>query len=125
MAGTSEFADFHITDIVVHHVSSIYGILRNVSTRTNILRTLLERKYIRYSGKYVVPTPKGLFLYETVRSMKVADASLTSGWETELARIERGELSQEKFLDGVLETVNEVTGEIFRNHPMEKPQGTT
>ena len=65
-------------------------------------------------------------LYETVRGMKVADASLTSGWETELARIERGELSQGKFLDGVLETVNEVTGEIFRNHPVEKrPQGTT
>ena len=100
--------------------------LGTVSTRTNILRTLLERKYICYSGKYVVPTPKGLFLYETVRSMKVADASLTSGWETELARIERGELSQEKFLDGVLETVNEVTGEIFRNHPVKKrPQGTT
>lgn len=99
--------------------------LGTVSTRTNILRTLLERKYIRYSGKYVVPTPKGLFLYETVRGMKVADASLTSGWETELARIERGELSQEEFLDGVLETVNEVTGEIFRNHPVEKrPQGT-
>ena len=36
-----------------------------------------------------------------------------------------GELSQEEFLDGVLETVNEVTGEIFRNHPVEKrPQGT-
>lgn len=100
--------------------------LGTVSTRTNILRTLLERKYIRYSGKYVVPTPKGLFLYETVRGMKVADASLTSGWETELARIERGELSQGKFLDDVLETVNEVTGEIFRNHPVEKrPQGTT
>ena len=100
--------------------------LGTVSTRTNILRTLLERKYIRYSGKYVVPTPKGLFLYETVRGMKVADASLTSGWETELARIERGELSQGKFLDGVLETVNEVTGEIYRNHPVEKrPQGTT
>ena len=63
---------------------------------------------------------KGFFLYETVRGMKVADASLTSGWETELARIERGELSQGKFLDGVLETVNEVTGEIFRNHPVEK-----
>ena len=101
------------------------GGLGTVSTRTNILRTLLERKYIRYSGKYVVPTPKGLFLYETVRGMKVADASLTSGWETELARIEQGELSQEEFLDGVLEPVNEVTGEIFRNHPVEKrPQGT-
>lgn len=88
--------------------------LGTASTRTNIIRTLLERKYIRYSGKYIIPTPKGLLLYETVRGMKVADASLTSGWEAELARIERGELTQKEFLDGVLETVNEVTGEIFR-----------
>ena len=88
--------------------------LGTASTRTNIIRTLLERKYIRYSGKYIIPTPKGLLLYETVRGMKVADTSLTSGWEAELARIERGELTQKEFLDGVLETVNEVTGEIFR-----------
>ena len=33
--------------------------LGTVSTRTNIIRTLLERKYIRYSGKYVIPTQKG------------------------------------------------------------------
>lgn len=88
--------------------------LGTASTRTNIIRTLLERKYIRYSGKYIIPTPKGLLLYETVRGMKAADASLTSGWEAELARIEQGELTQKEFLDGVLETVNEVTGEIFR-----------
>ena len=88
--------------------------LGTASTRTNIIRTLLERNYIRYSGKYIIPTPKGLLLYETVRGMKVADASLTSGWEAKLARIERGELTQKEFLDGVLETVNEVTGEIFR-----------
>lgn len=88
--------------------------LGTASTRTNIIRTLLEHKYIRYSGKYIIPTPKGLLLYETVRGMKVADASLTSGWEAKLARIERGELTQKEFLDGVLETVNEVTGEIFR-----------
>lgn len=88
--------------------------LGTASTRTNIIRTLLECKYIRYSGKYIIPTPKGLLLYETVRGMKVADASLTSGWEAELARIEQGELTQKEFLDGVLETVNEVTGEIFR-----------
>ncbi len=73
--------------------------LGTASTRTNIIRTLLERKYIRYSGKYIIPTPKGLLLYETVRGMKVADASLTSGWEAKLARIERGELTQKEFLD--------------------------
>ena len=88
--------------------------LGTVSTRTNIIRTLLERKYIRYSDKYVIPTPKGLFFYETVRGMKVADTSLTSGWEAELARIEQGKLTQEEFLGGVLEQVKEVTGEIFR-----------
>lgn len=88
--------------------------LGTVSTRTNIIRTLLERKYIRYSGKYVIPTPKGLFFYETVRGMKVADTSLTSGWEAEVARIEQGKLTQEEFLGGVLEQVKEVTGEIFR-----------
>lgn len=77
-------------------------------------RTLLERKYIRYSGKYVIPTPKGLFFYETVRGMKIADASLTSGWEAELAQIERGERTPEEFLDGVLELVKGITGEIRR-----------
>lgn len=99
--------------------------LGTASTRTNIIRTLLESKYIRYSGKYIIPTPKGLLLYETVRGMKVADASLTSGWEAELARIERGELTQKEFLDGVLETVNEVTGEIFRKlSEDERPHGS-
>ena len=99
--------------------------LGTASTRTNIIRTLLERKYIRYSGKYIIPTPKGLLLYETVRGMKVADASLTSGWEAELARIEQGELTQKEFLDGVLETVNEVTGEIFRKLPEDgQPHGS-
>lgn len=99
--------------------------LGTTSTRTNIIRTLLERKYIRYSGKYIIPTPKGLLLYETVRGMKVADASLTSGWEAELARIEQGELTQKEFLDGVLETVNEVTGEIFRKlSEDERPHGS-
>lgn len=78
------------------------------------LSNTYERKYIRYSGKYVIPTPKGLFFYETVRGMKVADTSLTSGWEAEVARIEQGKLTQEEFLGGVLEQVKEVTGEIFR-----------
>ena len=92
--------------------------LGTASTRTNIIRTLLERKYIRYSGKYIIPTPKGLLLYETVRGMKVADASLTSGWEAELARIEQGELTQKEFLDGRM--ISYVTMEYYM---LNKPSG--
>lgn len=55
--------------------------LGTVSSRTNIIRTLVNRKYIRYSGKYIVPTPKGMFTYETIRGKKIADTSLTADWE--------------------------------------------
>lgn len=90
--------------------------LGTVSTRTNILQTLIDRKYIRYSGKYIIPTRKGLYIYETVRGMKIAGAALTSGWEAQLARIEQGKLPQEEFLNGVQKLSGEVTEEIFRKY---------
>lgn len=90
--------------------------LGTVATRTNILQTLIDRKYIRYSGKYIIPTRKGLYMYETVRGMRIANAALTSGWEAQLARMEQGKLSQEEFLDGVLELAGEITEEIFRKY---------
>lgn len=90
--------------------------LGTVATRTTILQTLIDRKYIRYSGKYIIPTRKGLYMYETVRGMKIANAALTSGWEALLARMEQGKLSQEEFLDGAMELAGEITEEIFRKY---------
>lgn len=84
------------------------------ATRAGIIRTLIDRKYIRYSGRYVIPTRKGLYIYETVRGMGIANAALTSGWEARLARMERGELTPELFLGEVAELTREVTDEIFR-----------
>lgn len=90
--------------------------LGTVATRANILQTLINRKYIRYSGKYIIPTRKGLYVYETVRGMKIANPALTSGWEAQLARMEQGKLAQEEFLNGVLELTRKVTDEIFRKY---------
>ena len=90
--------------------------LGTVATRANIIRTLINRKYIRYSGKYIIPTRKGLYMYETVRGMKIANAALTSGWEAQLARMEQGKLTQEEFLGKALELAGEVTEEIFRKY---------
>lgn len=94
--------------------------LGTVATRANIIRTLASRKYIRYSGKYIIPTRKGLFVYETVRGMKIANAALTSGWEAQLARMEQGKLTQEEFLAKALELAGEVTDEIFRTYRPEE-----
>ena len=90
--------------------------LGTVATRTGILQTLIDRKYVRYSGGYIIPTRKGLYIYETVRGMKIADPALTSGWETQLAGMEQGKLTQEEFLEGALKLAGEVTEEIFRKY---------
>ena len=84
------------------------------ATRAGIIQTLIDRKYIRYSGRYLIPTRKGLYIYETVRGMGIANAALTSGWEARLARMERGELTPEVFLGEVADLTGEVTDEIFR-----------
>lgn len=84
------------------------------ATRAGIIQTLIDRKYIRYSGRYLIPTRKGLYIYETVRGMGIANAALTSGWEARLAHMERGELMPEVFLGEVAELTGEVTDEIFR-----------
>ncbi len=90
--------------------------LGTVATRTGILQTLIDRKYVRYSGGYIIPTRKGLYIDETGRGMKIADPALTSGWETQLAGMEQGKLTQEEFLEGALKLAGEVTEEIFRKY---------
>ena len=74
----------------------------------------IERKYIRYSGRYIIPTRKGLFIYETIRGTGIADAALTTGWEARLARMERGKLTQNVFLREVADLAQKVTDEIFQ-----------
>lgn len=94
--------------------------LGTVATRSNIIQTLINRKYIRYSRHHIIPTRKGLYIYETVRGMKIANAALTSGWEARLARMERGKLLLEVFLADAKRLSKEVTDEIFRTY---KPKG--
>lgn len=84
------------------------------ATRAGIIQTLIERKYIRYSGRYIIPTRKGLFIYETIRGTGIADAALTTGWEAQLARMERGKLTQNVFLREVADLAQKVTDEIFQ-----------
>ena len=86
------------------------------TTRANILQTLIDCRYIRYAGKYIIPTRRGLFVYETVRGMKIAGPTITYGWEAQLARMERGELTGEEFMKQALTLTEEITDEIFRTY---------
>ena len=90
--------------------------LGTVSSRTNIIRTLVNRKYIRYSGKYIVPTPKGMFTYETIRGKKIADTSLTADWEKQLAGLESGMITRQDFLNRIRTLAKEMTDDIFNTY---------
>ena len=65
------------------------------ATRAAIITTLLKRDYIERSGKNIRPTEKGLYLYESVKDMMVADAKLTGTWEKALEQIEGRTLDPE------------------------------
>jgi len=108
------------------HEHSLGGInggspgLGTPSTRAGIIETLIAREYIERSVDRLIPTGRGLHLWEAVRGLQVADVSLTTSWERQLAMVENGELAPEVFHQGIVEYVHELTAEILA---MRIPEG--
>lgn len=67
------------------------------ATRASIIETLFARNYIQRTNKSLVPTPKGLQVYELIKDKKIADASLTAQWEVAFHKIENKETDSEAF----------------------------
>jgi DNA topoisomerase-3 len=60
------------------------------ATRAAIIETLLTREYILREKRNLVPTQKGLAVYEVVKDKKIAQAELTGQWEKRLEEIRSG-----------------------------------
>lgn len=60
------------------------------ATRAAIIETLLTREYIIREKKNLVPTSKGLAVYDVVKDKKIAQAELTGQWEKRLEEIRSG-----------------------------------
>ena len=67
------------------------------ATRAGIIELLITRQYVERKGRSLLPTPKGLEVYEIVKKRMIADVSMTGKWEYALHVIETGELSSETF----------------------------
>ncbi|MGE6397093.1 DNA topoisomerase [Chryseobacterium scophthalmum] len=83
------------------------------ATRAAIIETLFDRGYISREKKSVVPTDKGMVVYEIVRDMKIADAAMTAQWELAFEKIENGEMDAELFHTEVEHAVKEITSELL------------
>jgi DNA topoisomerase-3 len=85
------------------------------ATRAAIIETLFDREYIKHQGKSLVPTQKGLAVYDIVKDMKIADVEMTGNWEYDLARIEQGNIDAGTFLRGIRQYTTQITEELLHS----------
>ena len=90
------------------------------ATRANIIETLILRDYIRREKKSIIPTEKGLAVYEIVKDKKIANAEMTGSWELALAAIEAGKIPSDKFSQGINSYVGTICEELLSLSPDQK-----
>ena len=90
------------------------------ATRANIIETLILRDYIRRDKKSIIPTEKGLSVYEIVKDKKIANAEMTGSWELALAAIEAGKMPADKFSQGINSYVVTICEELLSLTPEQK-----
>ncbi|PJI26335.1 type IA DNA topoisomerase [Prevotella intermedia] len=94
------------------------------ATRANIIETLILRDYIRRDRKSIIPTEKGLAVYEIVKDKRISNAEMTGSWELTLAAIEAGQMPPEKFAQGINSYVGTICEELFSLAPEQKSYPT-
>ena len=83
------------------------------ATRASIIETLINREYMIRLNKQLIPTEKGLFIYELLKDRQIADVAMTGQWEQSLAKIERGEYSPDDFRKGIEDYTGSIVQELL------------
>lgn len=83
------------------------------ATRAAIIETLFSRGYMNRNNKNLVPTKKGMALYNVIKLMRIADAELTASWEEGLLLIESQPDYYNSFLGGIIVHTKQVVSEII------------
>ncbi|MBD8082800.1 type IA DNA topoisomerase [Chryseobacterium caseinilyticum] len=107
-----EHAGKHIDNEEQQKVIQNFGI-GTPATRASIIETLLKRDYIQRQKKKIIPTQKGLHIYELVKDKKIANVEMTAEWEMALYEIERGQMDAEQFLNNIKEYTSQITAELL------------
>ena len=90
------------------------------ATRANILETLLLREYIRREKKTLVPTDKGMAVYDIVKDKRIANAEMTGMWELALAKIENGENDAARFNQEIKDYTGQICTELLESSIVSK-----
>ena len=83
------------------------------ATRAAIIETLFARNYIQRELKTLIPTAKGLQVYELVKDKKIADVAMTAEWELTLQKIENNERDAGAFQKEMEDYAVSITNELL------------
>lgn len=82
------------------------------ATRASIIETLITRAYILRQKRNLIPTHKGLAVYDIVKDQIIAQAELTGSWEKRLEEIRSG-ASVSEFKAEISEYTRTITRELL------------
>jgi len=107
-----ETAGKQIADEALREAMKEQG-LGTPATRAAIISTLFKREYIERSGKSLMPTEKGLFIYDAVKDMRISDVEMTGSWEKMLSDIEKKAVSPDTFMKAIEVYTRQATTEVL------------
>lgn len=85
------------------------------ATRAAIIETLFSRNYIQRAKKSLIPTEKGLQVYELVKDKKIANVAMTAEWELTLQKIENNESEAIDFQRKMETYATTITNELLES----------
>ncbi|MET0507316.1 MAG: DNA topoisomerase III, partial [Burkholderiaceae bacterium] len=95
------------------------------ATRAAIIEGLIAEKYLIREGRELIPTAKAFQLLTLLRGLGVSELTLpelTGEWEQKLARMERGQLEREQFMDDIAAMTRQIV-ERARNYAADTVPG--
>ena len=84
------------------------------ATRAATIETLFQRDYIRRDKKKLIPTDKGLAVYNLVKDRAIAKVELTGKWEQKLEEMRANKVSYDVFMKHIKDFTVRITKELLQ-----------
>lgn len=84
------------------------------ATRAATIETLFQRDYIKRDKKKLIPTDKGLTVYNLVKDRSIAKVTLTGKWEQKLEEMRANKVSYEVFMKHIKDYTQRITKELLQ-----------
>ncbi len=86
------------------------------ATRSEIIKTLFKRNYIKKVKRNVVATDTGIELIGLIKNELLKSAELTGQWEKKLRDIEKKEYEAKRFIEEMKQMLNTIINEVLSDN---------